>query len=888
MEENKVQIWAKSRKKFKNDSGEETDDKIVTLTEHIKDVQGAFNHLSKSLPQGKLSTALQQLITLSIQYHDIGKVLPYFQIKTIKNKEYQPFEVYCNIPHSILSALMVDIDNLENRICEIAEFKDLKSTYVKYVLSAIAYHHWRENFYDIIEGFTDVFQKLQALKKDTTKWEQIEKNIHQVYSELGLSNEFKPFINEKWLEGLNNGIRYADYILPPYQLYRMPKRLELADSNLKDWILISGFTMLSDHFASFVEGSNEEGVTLAKIEIKGIQFDDIKNSIEKELRDKIGSDFKPEKIWQFAQVEKFKNDNAILLAPTGLGKTEFAYLWSNGDKFFYTLPLRAAVNQVYKRTATIFGTEKAGILHSDADVFIYGDGGETESMKVYEMARQLSIPAVISTGDQFFPYALRPPSYERIFAKFSYSRLIIDEVQAYDPKAAAIIVKYIEHIVQMGGKFLLMTATLPAFIKNEIVKRVELNETQILNLFNEDSQISSFSKHNVQLVIESYRDGQYSYSKSLLEQIIEKALSNGGSRTLVVMNTVKQAQSVYNDLCQLKKQGIEIKLFHSRYTQKHRKSTEDELDKFIGNNESSRKDKRPKILVATQVVEASLDLDADYLFTELSPWDSLIQRMGRTLRELRPNFSNHPDLIFRRYGTSELPTNIYVIGYEGKRNGKTIYESGGGYVYNNELLRTTLKLFEDSKISIPDLKKWNKANDQKFKNLQKIKPISLSENDKSGLVEKLFSGLPEDSSYLNSFFKMLQLLDSGFMSDRKIEAQKAFREINDVAVISEDRIEEFYQELKSFHFSKKYAYTEFKSKIISKYVVNVQQSKVQEYLYETNLVPYRIELDEVFSEKQILSRINNWLYGIYFVPIEYSVYEGLIGVIDNKVAVNIL
>jgi len=89
-------------------------------------------------------------------------------------------------------------------------------------------------------------------------------------------------------------------------------------------------------------------------------------------------------------------------------------------------------------------------------------------MRIYEFARQLSYPAIVSTGDQFFPYALRPPSYEKIFAKFSYSRLIIDEVQAYDPKAAAIVVKFIEHVVQMGGKFLLMTATIPLFIQKRL------------------------------------------------------------------------------------------------------------------------------------------------------------------------------------------------------------------------------------------------------------------------------------------------------------------------------------------------------------------------------------------------------------------------------------
>lgn len=878
MEENKIEIWAKSKKIFKNDDGKIVEERIISLPKHIQDVLDVFHYLSNFLPENKLSKTLKQLITLSIQYHDIGKILPYFQRKTIKNENYQPFEIYTNIPHSLLSALMINVDELKKTIAGIINDKENEETYTKYVLSAIAYHHWRENFYDIIEGYTDVFQNLSRLKSDKKKWEQIEKNMQQIYSELKLPESFKPFINEKWLEGLNNGIRYADYIIPPYQLYRMPKRLELDDNTLKDWILLSGFTMLNDHFASYVEGAGEEDITLDKVEIKGIPFDEIKTKIENELKTKIGSNYNEKDIWQFKHIENYKNDNAILLASTGMGKTEFAYLWSNGEKFFYTLPIRTAVNQIHTRTTSIFGKKETGILHSDADVFIYGDGAETESMRAYEMAQQLSSPAIISTGDQFFPYALRPPSYERIFAKFSYSRLIIDEVQAYDPKAAAIVVKFIEHIVQMGGKFLLMTATLPRFIKDEIVERTGLKQENILDLFEEDEQLKEFSKHKLELIIDSYRENQLSYSKVVLQKITNKAKENGGSRVLVVLNTVKQAQTVFDDLLKSGNKDIEIKLFHSRYTQKHRKETEDNLSDFIGNNEKSRNDKRAKILVATQVVEASLDLDADYLFTELSPWDSMIQRMGRALRELRTNTLNASELINRRYNVPEIPSNVFILIYDGKKNNKIVYESSQGYVYNIELLRTTLKLLENRNISKEDLKKWNDGTKHDFKVLHKIEPFSLTENEKSGLVEKLFDGLPEKSNYLKNFYNMLQVLDSGFMSDRKSEAQKAFREINDVSVISEDKKEQFYEELKSFNFSKKYAYTDFKSKIISKYVISIQRNKVKEYIYDSNLVANRIQIEDVDLYSKEISKLSNWLYGVYFVKLDYSETNGLIGV----------
>lgn len=854
-------IWAKSK------SG----DKEVSLSKHINDVLEVFQYLCPKVT----SETLCELIKVVIEYHDAGKVLPYFQRKTLGNIDYKPFEVYTNIPHSILSALLVDIPKLKAQLKN--QFADQQNieTYTKYILSAIAYHHWRESFFDIVEGHTDVFERLNKLVSDKKKWNKIEENLKQVYSEIKPNGLIKPLLNEKWLDGLNNGIRFADYVVPPYQLYRMPQRIELDSSSLKDWILISGFTMICDHFASYIESEAEENVSPADVEIQGINYDEIKAKIEEELRSKIGSSYNPSKIWQFQYIEGLKDKNTILLAPTGMGKTEFSYLWSNGAKFFYTLPLRTAVNQIFGRTKKIFGEEKAGILHSDADVYILGEGGESESMRVYELARQLSSPAIISTGDQFFPYALRPPAYEKIFAKFSYSRLIIDEVQAYDPKAAAIVVKFIEHVVQMDGKFLLMTATLPEFIRKELNERLTGVEFKTLNLFKEDAELGKFSKHRVQLKIENYKIDQHSYDKKTVQEIVDKAKFNGGSRVLVVMNTVKQAQAVYEDLRKMSDRNVDIKLFHSRYTQSHRKSKEDELEAFIGNNDNSRKDKRPKILVATQVVEASLDLDADYLYTELAPWDSLIQRMGRVFREYRNTSANSAEMISKRYNQTEIPENVFVLIYNGKNKKlKDVYESGQGYVYDDELLKVTLKLIEDKNT---DFAKWFKKPIFDYKKIENIS-LLLKESDKNEYVKSLFINLPEDGKYLKNYYAMLQILDAGFMSDRKSDAQKIFREINDINVIAENQKNDFISDLQTFNFEQKYAYTRFKKDILSKYLISVQISKVKEYIYESNLVVNTIRISDSITDNKILSKLKNWLYGVYFVDLEYSKDGGLIGV----------
>jgi len=107
---------------------------------------------------------LKELIRIAIEYHDAGKVLPYFQIKTLKNDAYQPFEVYTNIPHSLFSTLLVDEAALRQRLNTVfSGDKEKIETYSKYILSAIAYHHWRENFYDIVEGNTMYLNVLQNL-----------------------------------------------------------------------------------------------------------------------------------------------------------------------------------------------------------------------------------------------------------------------------------------------------------------------------------------------------------------------------------------------------------------------------------------------------------------------------------------------------------------------------------------------------------------------------------------------------------------------------------------------------------------------------------------------------------------------------------------------------
>ncbi len=354
-----------------------------------------------------------------------------------------------------------------------------------------------------------------------------------------------------------------------------------------------------------------------------------------------------------------KSNNLIIVGQTGLGKTEAGLLWAGNSKCFFVLPLRTAINAMYSRIEnTILDNElilkRLAILHSSSlSYYLKSKDEESEQLLAYEKeGKKWSIPLNITTMDQIFDFVFKYPSYELKLATLSYSKIIIDEIQMYSPDLLAYIIFGLKRIVQLGGKVAIITATLPPFIQDLLTSSAKLS------LFDEAQPVAidflptktfinnSLERHHV-----CVKDVELN-----AEDIVNlyKQDNLASCKILVVCNTIKKARQIYE---QLQAEIPEEKLFilHSSFIQKDRKQLEEEIKQFGQTyNKEGTVDYQHGIWISTSLVEASLDIDFDYLYTELQELSSLFQRFGRCNRKGAKEVSSTNCFVYTKIDDSLL------------------------------------------------------------------------------------------------------------------------------------------------------------------------------------------------------------------------------------------
>jgi CRISPR-associated endonuclease/helicase Cas3 len=354
--------------------------------------------------------------------------------------------------------------------------------------------------------------------------------------------------------------------------------------------------------------------------------------------------------------------NLILTSPTGSGKTESAIIWLRQQmkqfgqgRVFYILPFTASINAMYERLGKEMGQPYVGMLHGKLSDYLYDyfddfqyslSQKKEEIGKLKDKFKTLVTPVKVVTPFQLLKHLFGLKGFEQGLFEMVGSYFIFDEIHAYSPDVFAQIKVLLQYAVKhLHVNVMVMTATMPTFLKKELKEAIgEFTEIEA-----SDSLYSQFVRHRLQL-----QDGLLTDNLDLIRQAL-----NAGKKVLVVCNTVKNAQLVFSELSEEVGNAV---LLHSAFNGADRTNHELAL-------KNGEKDNSIKLLVGTQAIEVSLDIDYDIIFTEPAPIDALIQRFGRVNRKRQKGQS--PVVVFRESNPTDR------------------------YIYPTEIVSLTIKAFEE-------------------------------------------------------------------------------------------------------------------------------------------------------------------------------------------------
>jgi len=314
-----------------------------------------------------------------------------------------------------------------------------------------------------------------------------------------------------------------------------------------------------------------------------------------------------------------------LFLPTGDGKTETALLTpvEHINKIIYTLPTVTTVESMRHRFENYFGKENISYSHHLLFLSLYEEGElDRRILHEYNLNK-----IIITTIDRILLSLMNWKHYPLLELSLNNSYLIVDEIHSYTPRTLSLILNALEYIKKFhNAKILVMSATLPDLIKEQLKSRINalpiLPENKMEEGYSRKKRVNVIFKSNDYLI---KKDGLEEYSSNYIDEIKNLVMKNR-KKVLVVLNTVDKAKAFYKLIKEaLSENNINVYLIHSRFTQEDKKNKMDLIEKI-------KKDVNPCILISTQVVEVSLDIDFDVLYTEIAPFDSLIQRFGRINR----------------------------------------------------------------------------------------------------------------------------------------------------------------------------------------------------------------------------------------------------------------
>lgn len=374
----------------------------------------------------------------------------------------------------------------------------------------------------------------------------------------------------------------------------------------------------------------------------------------------------------------------IIEAPTGEGKTEaalqLAAIFSHqgvSQGFYFALPTIATSNQMYERIHKFLETHAGSAtpcllpvngqaemspdvdkaLKKLAGAGVAEDDGPGVELDTWFLPRKRSLlaPYGVGTVDQAMMSALNLRHVALRLLGLSGKIVIVDEIHAYDTYMSTIIDRLLEWLRAMGTTVILLSASLPPKRRDSLIRaylgvgsegttrepvlEAPYPSITVVDAGAEDQttrvQAVEGTDRSRSVVLERRTDGDELRQENA--EFVVAEVADGGCACWVC-NTVGEAQAAHEAVIRVvgelpEDQRPDVHLFHARFLLKDRQRIEEQALRMFGPGREHRPERA--ILIATQVVEQSLDLDFDIMMTQLAPADLLIQRMGRLQRHDR-------------------------------------------------------------------------------------------------------------------------------------------------------------------------------------------------------------------------------------------------------------
>lgn len=346
----------------------------------------------------------------------------------------------------------------------------------------------------------------------------------------------------------------------------------------------------------------------------------------------------------------------ILEAPMGLGKTEAALYAAyqllainKATGIYFALPTQLTSDKIYERVNDQFlqkilssdnSSQKALLAHGNAwlkDTEL-GEEGNPNRAWYDERKRKLLAPFAVGTIDQALMAVMNVKhGFVRTFG-LAGKVVILDEVHSYDAYTGTILEELVQALRKLHCTVIILSATLTKERREKLLPETVTIEKQNYPLISANPNNGDFQE----LTVEPLEDKNVKvHCCQNDETAIDEALKRAeqGQQVLWIENTVAQAQAIFTKLSAIAL-PIECGLLHSRFLKIDRENNENYWVDLYG-KQSTARHLKGRILVGTQVLEQSLDIDADFLISRFAPTDMLLQRIGRLWRHenKRPNFT---------------------------------------------------------------------------------------------------------------------------------------------------------------------------------------------------------------------------------------------------------